>query len=312
MLSQNTGQMVAELFASSLLEIIPNTRFYEITGKRLGFICEFSTPFPLSLDYIKIVEERMREKIKQGSGAVRIFEMTSKNAVEFLKSRKQLMRAKKIVRTEPLVTMIQMGEYVNCLDRDVDTDLSKIGAFFLEFEGQENFSKIRGFCFSDKSAMKEYNQRKRVALDHLKIGQEKGFFEIDEGITWLHEGLQVRDAVTAVLSILLTQSGFQRVHIPLSHEHSLGNKNFEIVEREGELEGEFGLKDRFSHLCIRVFSENQTYLLQLREELSKISPFNSFIVTDPIGLNWEVITQDGSELIIWIDRWIALMWEKGL
>jgi len=304
--------MATELFAASLLEIIPNARFYETKATKLGFLCEVSTPFPISRDYMRMVEEKMKEKIKN-SLEYRVFEMTGKNAADFLKAKKQSIRSRKIRNDRGLVSMIQGGEYLNYLTNDVDTDLSKIAFFYFdEIEKKENMSLIRGYCFADKDEMKNFKRRRKIALDHLNIGVQKEYIKVeDEKIVWLEKGLVFREKIITEIVDFLQKKGFQRIHRPLVVHESIEKEKFEIVEVEGEFEGEFGLKDRFSHLLVRGSFPDKTYLLQLREELGKISPFNSYSVEDPLGLIWELITIEKSEFCIWVDRWIALMWEKG-
>jgi len=329
-------QTAVELFAASLLEIAPKIILIETRATRLGFVLDFISPTPIHKDILEVCLERTRGKIKSNV-EVRLLEMTSKNAYEYMRHLKQSFRMDVVDREEQFTNVLQIGEYANILEGEICLDLSQIG--IIEVEGIEEggevlfykkktpVTRIKGMAEGSKEELKQHkkNIREGILRDHREV-REYYIFD-DEGMVWLGEGISKRMQMEEKVRSTFSHLGFKEVE--RSDERSLfslGEKVFEFGLLEEESPAEFGLKDALVQRVITATilqrKRDVNSLLQLFDELSKIFPQledvkrgEDFIaVIDPYGLEWRIAEAEkcgsGWEITVWIDRLMALIIEK--
>lgn len=287
-------------FADSLLELIPKIVFVETRATRTGFICDVITPSPITEAHLTVALQRTSEKVAKGD-IFHINEMIPSNAADFLRSRKQVLRSKMIDREEEFVTVFFNETYAN-FGEDVE-----IGPFFVENEGTIDTAHFHGKEVAVtrlRGIKKEFQKKLKGARDHQSI---KDFFRFEKDqIVWSDAGLKKREQLVNQVCALF--EGYQRVHRPFSDvPPSVGE--FDIVEVEGDPNGEFGLKDRFSHLLVRVSTRGHTSLLHLLDKLCKIF---GLLYQDDLGLSWDIVENEDGLIKIWVDRLFAMTLEKEL
>jgi len=306
-------KLAAELFAASFLEVCPEVALAGIRVGHLGFYIDYTLPFPLTNDFLKIIEERMREKIRDNVSSA-VYEMSTKNVIECLKEMKQLRLARDMDRTEPARNVIKIGGYIGVLDEEIDPDLKQIGATFLELrEGS-----VYGVAFESKDDLKQFRKALKSAEtnDHQIIGPVEGLFQFSENeVYWLPKGVAFRKRIEEKIEGFLLESGYQEVEFSgnIDWYQSKGLiKIFTTLEEEVESNFECGLKDQPLQKIYFVPSSS----LQFFEEFDKIISLNfefqegAIICQDFYGTFWDVIWQEEGGLKISIDRLAAMLVEK--
>ena len=305
--------LAAELFAASFLELCPEVSFSSIRVGKLGFYIDYKLPFELKDDFLKLIEDRMREKIRKNVYAG-IFEMSTKNVAECLKELKQYQLAKSLDRSYSSYLVLKIDNYLGVIDEEFEIDFSKLGALFLEIRGESIF----GISFETKDALKEYkkNLKDKTFKNHVEVAKEIGLFDQHEDeIYWLPKGLEFRKRIEERLVNFLNEKGFAEVdftgNIVWYKDHGF-KKIFTIMEDEEDTYNECGLKD----LGLQKIFYVTTSSLQLFEDFGKIMPLifesqgKSLVVRDFYKIPWDIIWKEGDGVKISIDRIAAMLVEK--
>jgi hypothetical protein len=331
-------QTAVELFAASLLEIVPKIILIETRATRLGFVLDFISPTVVDEEILKVCLERTKGKLKSKEEP-RLLEMTSKNAYEYMRHIKQPFRMEKVDREEQFTNVVQIGDYANILEGEICLDFDQVGV--VEIEGIEDggevlfykkktrVTRIKGMAEGSKEELKEHKKKIREAAlkDHRKA-QEYYLFD-EAGMVWFESGLLERKQVEEKIREGLSSLGFKEVErMDERALFSVGEKIFEFDWAELESRAEFGLKDALLQRVVTVAilqrKRDVNSLLQLFDELSKIFPQledvrigEDFIsAIDPYGLDWRIVEaercESGWEVTVWIDRLMALIIEKRL
>jgi hypothetical protein len=305
--------LAAELFAASFLELCPEVNFSSIRVGKLGFYIDYTLPFQIKDDFLRLIEERMREKIRNHIYAG-IFEMSTKNVIECLKELKQYQLAKSIDRSYPSYLVIKIGNYLGIVDEEFEIDFSRLGALFLQVRG----SSIFGVSFETKDALKEYKKllKDKTLKNHIEIGKEEALFEMEESeIYWLPKGLEFRKKIESRIVQFLIDKGFCEVdftgNIVWYKDRGL-KKIFTTLEEEEDTYNECGLKDQSLQKIVYVTTSS----LQLFEDFGKIMPLifesqrGKLVCRDFYKIPWDIIWQEGDGVKISIDRIAAMLVEK--
>ena len=306
-------KLAAELFAASFLELCPEVIFSGIRVGHLGFYVDYSLSFQITDDFLKLIEERMREKIRKNTYCG-VFEMSTKNIVECLKGMKQFRLAKDLDRSVGSYNVLKIGEYLGVLDEEIDPDLKQIGAIGLESRG----GTIFGVAFDSKVELKQYRkaQKEGEKGDHVVIGLQEDLFEVDgEEVYWFPKGVLFRKRIESALENFLITNSFQEVEFSgnIDWYSSKGlTKIFTTLEEEQESMFECGLKDQ--SLQKIFYCANSS--LQMFEDFDKIISLifefqdDTIICKDFYGTSWDIIWQEDGGVKISIDRLAAMLVEK--
>ena len=161
-----------------------------------GFYYDFSFPFPFQKDFLPLIEEKMKGLIKQ-EPEMRQIEMVPSNAADFLAHRGQPKRAEAARQShDPLVQLIQIGEFVDLVPGAVSDELHEIKALKLyDFrETGKNQVRIFGAAFPDKEQLKNCLKNKKLFnwKSHRELGHQL-FSQVEEGRwIWLPKGEAMR------------------------------------------------------------------------------------------------------------------------
>ncbi len=306
-------ELAANLFAASFLEVCPEVVFSGIWVGHLGFYIDYTLPFSLTDQFLKIIEERMREKIRTMAPSG-VFEMSTRNIVECLKEMKQYKLAREIDRSRASRNVIKIGGYVGVLEEEIDPDLSQIGAISLEKKG----SLVYGIAFKEKEELKKFRKALKEAEkeDHLIIGIEEGLFQKeDEDIYWLPKGVSFRKRIEKKIEDFLTQNGYQEVEFSGSidwYQKKGLNKIFTTLEEECETKFECGLKDQALQKVYYVANSSLQMFQDFDRIISLIFEFQDaqIVCKDFYGIDWEVMSEEEGGVKISIDRIAAMLVEK--
>ena len=310
---ESSWKLAAEVFAASFLEVCPDAVLSDIRVGRLGFYVDYTLPFQLTDQFLKLIEERMREKIRTKIYCG-VFEMSTKNVVECLKEMKQFRLARELDRSRPSRNVIKIGEYVGVLEDEIEPDLEKIGAIGLEVRD----GTIYGVAFQEKEELKNFRKALKLAEidDHLVIGKNQGLFEMEEGdVYWLPKGVHFRKAIEKKIETFLLEKGYEEVEFSGNidwYDNKGLNKVFTTLEEEIQTLSECGLKDS---LLQKIYYVSNSFL-QLFEDFDKIISLNfefqdgAIIFRDFYGCAWDIIWEDGSGLKISVERLAAMLVEK--
>ncbi len=262
---------------------------------------------------MKIIEERMREKIRKKTFSA-VFEMSTRNVVECLKGMKQFTLAKNLDRSEPSYFIIKIGEYIGVVDEEIEADLEKTGNLFFEVEK----GLIHGIEFDDKDQLKKFRKalKERESNDHVAIGAAQNFFKVEGGdVYWLPKGVQFRKNIEKRIEDFLIGAGFQEVEFSgeIDWYRNRGlTKIFTTLEEEEVSRYECGLKDQPLQKIYFLTDSS----LQFFENFDKIISLNfefqdsAISCCDIYGIFWKVIWQEEAGIKISIDRIAAMLVEK--
>jgi hypothetical protein len=306
-------KLTAHLFAASFIEVCPDVVLQDIWAGHFGFYINYSLSFPLTDEFMKIIEERMREKIRSNSFSA-VFEMSTRNVIECLKGMKQFTLARNLDRSEPGYFIVKIGEYIGVIDEEIDPNLKKIGNLFFE----RGAGTIHGIEFSDKDELKRFRKalKEREKNDHVAIGAAENFFKVDESdVYWLPKGVAFRKRLEKKIEDFLQAAGYEEVEFSGTIEwyRKKGlTKIFTTLEDEEESRYECGLKDHSLQKIYYVADSS----LQFFENFDKIISLNfefqdsAIQCADIYGIFWKVIWQEGTGIKISIDRIAAMLVEK--
>lgn len=188
----------AHILAGAVLEMFPETKFGIGPAIEDGFYYDFELPRTLIPEDLEILEEKMRNIIKENNS----FEKKEVSINEALEHFTKLNQTYKIELINDLknmgeekVSLYKSGHFTDlCKGPHIDATgeinsqafkLTKIsGAYWKANEKNIQMQRIYGVVFNDKKELKEYLFQKEEAKkrDHRKLGKELDLFHIDEEV----------------------------------------------------------------------------------------------------------------------------------
>ncbi|MDX8430555.1 MAG: hypothetical protein SNF33_01935 [Candidatus Algichlamydia australiensis] len=153
--SLSNNQTLAELLASSVMDLFPKAQILYTSGSREGFFTDVIFPDPFAKEQMAFIEQRMREKIAKGV-EVRKLDMLGESLTHFLKDQGQIVAAALLNdRLGEVLPVIQIDRYANLCEQPFTDELDaswspKIKTFFqcepFTFrDHQESVTRISGF-----------------------------------------------------------------------------------------------------------------------------------------------------------------------
>lgn len=188
----------AHILAAAVLEMFPETKFGIGPAIEDGFYYDFELPRTLIPEDLEILEEKMRNIIKENY----FFERKDISVEEALEHFTKLNQTYKIElindlknEGETTVSIYKSGHFTDlCRGPHIESTkeinhqafkLTKIsGAYWKANENNIQMQRIYGVVFGDKKELKEYLKQLEEAKlrDHRKIGKELNLFHIDEKV----------------------------------------------------------------------------------------------------------------------------------
>jgi len=195
---------VSKILAAAVLELFPETLLLPSNqpNNPHGFGADFIFPFQLSSDLLVLIEEKMVQIAKEKRG-VKILEMVPASASAFLEHKEQPLLAEAVKNSEDsLVTLLQMGEFVDHCDPAFSWERCQQFKIFrlLETTQKETYqgepvTRLSGAAFETKDALKEFLKKRETfpQKDHLIVGQDLDLFTLfEEGVLWHPRGEAMR------------------------------------------------------------------------------------------------------------------------
>ena len=184
------NRAAAAVLAAAVSQLCPGV--YPIEGREepIGFSYDFIFTHPFSEKAFPLIEERMRQWIQEDI-PIQMLEMIPQNARELFRHRRRYYPAHFVKHIQdPLVTVFQLGEFVDLCPAPYPDSTSEIGVVKLldlsecsplKHQGKSKIvHRIRGCAFSSKDDLKQFlkEREKWLAADHRVLGEKLGLFEI--------------------------------------------------------------------------------------------------------------------------------------
>jgi hypothetical protein len=208
-LKQNYFRTGAALAAAAINEAFPGSEFLGGEATARGFVCQFYYSFSLPPEALPMLEERMRQIVRENR-PIQEMEMVSYCAKElFLKLGKKLaVDALKDCPPKDLVSILQIGDFHELMDGPFCSSIRDVGAFkitSLKFLG-EGLYLVEGCAFATKIELKEYVRKLSAYTEgnHLTIAERFGLLlSSKEGLLWKEKGLKARQNLVSFFQKLL-------------------------------------------------------------------------------------------------------------
>src|SRR3990167_2996313 len=193
----NGGSFLA---AAALIELLPGISLIDRSLHPFGFSLLFHSSYPLPAEVEKILEERMRQIVKE-ERLIESCEMVPSCAREFLQREGSSGRDVEIDRQ--LVEVLQMGSFADWNEGAISScsDLHAFKLWPVEEKG-DGVYRLLGSCFPTKEECKTFFKlfRDYPKKSYLIQGEWQGFWKVIDGeFVWFALGLQVFDAFIQVI-----------------------------------------------------------------------------------------------------------------
>ncbi len=221
-LKHNYSRTAAALAAVAINEAFPGSEFLGGEATSRGFVCQFYYSFSLPPESLPMLEERMRQVVRENR-PIQELEMVSYCAKElFIKlGHKGAVEALRDCAPKELVSLVQIGDFYELMDGPFCSSIRDVGAFkvtSLAFQG-EGIYRVEGCAFATKVELKEY-VRKLAQYEegnHLSIAERFGFLSsIGGGVIWKEKGLKIKRELIAFF-----RQAFLGEEVSFSNEDSL-------------------------------------------------------------------------------------------
>lgn len=218
----------AESCAASFLEICPDAMLSDVWVGHLGFYVEYTLPFTPTEEMFKVLEQRMREKLKGPRGT---HVMSAKNLIEYYKAKKQIRLARRVDRSLPELPVLTLDGHVAPLEGAIDIDVP-IKELYLE----NRPNCIFGMAFGTKEELKAFQKAKRAPTEEL-------YHVEGEDLYWLPKGIALRKEVERWIETYIKDLGYEEVDFSGDIAWYGKQKVFTILEEEIPSRYECGLLD---------------------------------------------------------------------
>lgn len=213
-------QSASALLASAVLDLIP--RAIPLCGGalRAGFYYEFFLPQPLTKEFLKVIEERMAQIVREAR-PIETLHMVAKNAAEYLRHHGFKERAKMVGSLgEEVVDVVRMGQYID-LSQGPHVASSALLRHFslLSWEEVGGAVRVKGAVFEGKEALKKFIKQfeEEKKWGHLPLGERLDLYFVQEDeVYWKPKGQALRLKLQSYLRKTYQESGFYEVKTPSS------------------------------------------------------------------------------------------------
>ena len=212
-----THQAAAEILASAVLDLFPDTLLLGGWGTPRCFFYDFRFSFSINAEILRLIEERMQRIIRSGAWLQKR-EMVAANAAEQFKSKGQLFLAQKMKELQKnIVPFCFIGEHF--LDYAPfpfsQTCPPQVKLFTIQklpyMEGKS--MRLIGGCSADKKRLKEIVDTLKIACD------DKLFLPLGAGEwLWLPKAQNMKELFVKKWDKMIQTQGFERIATPTNNE----------------------------------------------------------------------------------------------
>jgi threonyl-tRNA synthetase len=233
---------LAHILATAVFEMFPDAKFAIGPAIENGFYYDFDLPRTLIPEDLEILEDKMKEIIKNNIP----FEQRVINIDEALMLFEKAKQEYKVELIQELkntgennVTIYKTGHFFDlCTGPHIESTgeidftsfkLDKVsGAYWRGDENKKQLQRIYGLAFSNKQNLKQYIQMMKEAEErnHRKIGKELELFanipEIGQGLpVWLPKGYAMRRVLEDYMLKLERSFGYEHILTPVINKKEL-------------------------------------------------------------------------------------------
>ncbi len=199
------NRTAAAIAAAAISEVFPGSELFGGGETDTGFFYQFFSSHPLPPEAKNLLEEKMRQIIRE-ERPFREMEMVACSAKElFLKAdHPAAVEALEELNPKALVSVVKIGSFVDLADGPFCASFREVAAFqitaFKVLEDRE--IRIEGTAFPTKEELKSFLKKlsKYAEENHLVRGQNFKFWQWREGrLLWLDRGLKAKRNILAFL-----------------------------------------------------------------------------------------------------------------
>ena len=229
-----------------------------------GFYYDFSYKDGFTESDLEKIEKNMSKLVSQNL-AVKRFELSRDEAVDFFKNKGEFYKAEIIesIPQDEILSLYEQGDFVDlCRGPHVPSTgklkafkLMKLaGAYWRGDSNNEMLQRVYGTAWSNKQDLEEYIHRLEEAekRDHRKIGKKQSLFHVQEeapGMVFWHEkGWTLYQIVEQYMRSIFRSNDYKEVHTPQLIDRSLWEKS--------------GHWDKFGDAMFTTNSENRDYAIK--------------------------------------------------
>ncbi len=232
----------AHILAAAVFEMFPDAKFAIGPAIENGFYYDFDLPRTLIPEDLEILENKMKEIIKNNIPfEKRVIDINE--AISLFKKTKQEYKVELIQELkdagEKNVTIYKTGHFFDLCTGphiesagEIDSNAIKLdkisGAYWRGDENKKQLQRIYGLVFANKQNLKQHIQMMKEAEErnHRKIGKELELFanipEIGQGLpVWLPKGYAMRRVLEDYMLRLERKFGYEHILTPNIYKKEL-------------------------------------------------------------------------------------------
>jgi len=218
----------AAVLAAAIFEVFPDSELLGGGDHDTGFFYQFFPPYPLVPEALSMLEERMRQIIRENR-EIREMEMVAFSAKEYFakEGHTAAVNALEESAAKELVDVVKIGRFANLMEGPFCSSVKDIGAFKLTSLKQVGQSEVQveGSAFSTKEELKDFLRAFSVykSNNYLTVGSNAGLFILEEEkMIWTGKGLAIRQKLVKTLHQLFGSSEeYQAPNLATLHQFGL-------------------------------------------------------------------------------------------
>ncbi len=292
----------AHLIGHAVKQIYPKAKMAIGPIIEDGFYYDIDYEKPLTPDDLKIIEERMKELIKQNYNVV-IEVVNKEEARKTFEKRNEPYKVEIVdgIAEHETIKIYKHQEYTDmCRGPHVPNTrhlrsfkLMKIsGAYWRGDSNKQMLQRIYGTAWATKKELNEYLEKLEEAekRDHRKLGKRLSLFHTQEEspgmIFWHPKGWTIYKTLETYLTNILNQNGYQEVKTPQVVDRSLWENSGHWEKFKDDMftttseNREYAIKPMNCPCHIQIFNQG---LKSYRELPIRLAEFGSCHRNEPSG-----------------------------
>ena len=234
--------------AAAISEIMPGSELLGGGETSTGFFYQFFYSHPLPPEINKMLEERMRQLIREDR-PIREMDMVACSAAELFRKEGHSAAVNTLEDAEPkeLVSVLKLGNFYDLQSGPFCPSIREIGAFKItgwKFLGDGEY-RIEGCAYRSKEELKLFLRKlsKYEDQNHIARGSQLQYWQnSSDGLLWLPLGLKARrEVIKKIVDVLCASSKEVRGTEKAVSRYEMQGSIWQLVERVADPEGDCGL-----------------------------------------------------------------------